>query len=125
MPIVYEQINVGDKPKARYAWPAVYITPTEAIVEYLKKKRKEFILDQEYFLTSQKELPKKEDKRWASQEAKRYLRLVRAVNFMLPWFDGMSKETILEPSLWPVDLVEELDRVSNLIASGIDAPSKH
>lgn len=115
MPIVYKQINVGDEPKARYDWYAQYVTPTSDIIEYLKKKRKEFILDQEFFLTSQKELPNKEDKRWASQEAKRCLRLVRAVNFMLPWFDGMSKETILEPSLWPVDLVEELDRVSNLI----------
>lgn len=115
MPIIYTVINVGDDPKARYDWYAKYVTPTRDIIEYLKRKRKEFILDQEFFLKYQKDLPLKEDKRWASQEAKRCLRLVRAINFMLPWFDGMSREPILAPSLWPVDLVEELDRVSNLI----------
>ena len=120
MPVITEYSETEDNTKVQvYSCPAVYVTPTTEIQEFLKIKRKEAVKEQEYFLSLQKEFGKeKEYFKFFKEESRYWLKIQRACTLHLPWFGGEGG--VVRPKHWPIDLVNQLDRVSNWIILGED-----
>ena len=86
---------------------ALYETPRPAIVDYLKTTRKEAVNIREGLLPGGKPF---------KQLAAHYLRIERACNLLLPWFDGECKLAAIPPTKWPEELADEVELVARGIA---------
>ena len=98
MPVI-DAVDDNRKPVKRYDWPARYLDGEHN--DTLRQWRKEAIAEQES--------PDSE-----KAEKREHLRTVRAIGLMLPWLgepDGGQEP--VRPSLWPLQLAGELDRVSH------------
>lgn len=117
MPVI-DSTDMYGKPVKRYGWPAHGLTPRERDHDNLRQWRKEAIKDRDFFLEAQKSCGK-EDREYAKffkEAANRNLRLQRACTLMLPWFgEGDNGQIHVEPSLWPIELADELDEIARRI----------
>lgn len=113
MPVVQSSLSL--KEGDRYEWPARYVAPSPDITQSLREWRKQAVIDREAFLGYQRTA----DREWAKffkQCAARCLKTQRACTFMLPWFgEPDANQSPSRPSLWPLDLADELDEVSHRI----------
>lgn len=112
-------VNDDGKPIDRYLWSARYVTACSGINEAIRNWRKEAIKDREEFLSFQNACGKAGDRdgaKFFKDCSQRELKRQRACTYMLPWFGDPDTNQKAEcPTLWPLDLEEQLDEISNRI----------